>query len=315
LTICVGKDLFCRLETDERHAAVCEEVHAMKNHTFNRGLVKSTRFNYYSIIPLTVAAFLLEAGNARGMVVVDGGFQDDNTLDAVAPIPLTGIGLYGYQSPGFSSGDWTQIGNTDPFNPSLTDTALNNSGVWDPSLLNIGGVKGLTLLGGYNNVAYVDSFAAIQNNTGQTLSPETVYTLTGYVGNTSILGLGLNDFTGDVTVELLAGTTVVASGQVQAPGLINGVLGVLSPEFELNYTTGATAPAGDLSIELEGPGFNGDVLNVADLDTQVIYDDIGLTTSSVVPEKENQALAAFGLLFLGGTVGRKMINSRKKANA
>jgi hypothetical protein len=146
---------------------------------------------------------------------------------------------------------------------------------------------------GGNQVGYANSEGAISQTlngangtTTATLLGGQVYILSGYIGNRSGFG-----FTGSgALVELLAGSTVIASETVAAPAAGSFAT------WSISYTVPASVPSnetGDLEIYLGGPNSG----------SQVNYGEISLSYSPV-PEPVNVALGIFGGVLLVAILAR-----------
>ena len=147
-----------------------------------------------------------------------------------------------------------------------------------------------------HQVGFVNSGVINQILTA-TLQANSVYTLSGYIGNRSDFGFN------SATVALFVGN----SGNTSFTQL--GSLVITAPSagtfatWSFDYTSPSSIPGtetGDLVISLGGPNSG----------SQVNYDEISL---SYVPEPVNMALAMFGILAVGGTAGRRWLTSRKNA--
>lgn len=128
-------------------------------------------------------------------------------------------------------------------------------------------------------MAFSNGGTISQTLTGIGLNPDSTYTLSVYVGDR------LDGETSNYSFSLEAGSTILAT--------FSGYTGNITPgtwqqEF-LTYTTGDTAPSGDLTILLTSAG------------TQTDFDDVSLTDPpSNTPEPGSVWMLGAGLLGLLG---------------
>jgi hypothetical protein len=124
-----------------------------------------------------------------------------------------------------------------------------------------------------------------------TYLPNTIYTLSGYVGSPTSRGIGAGGST--AYVEILAGSTVLTDEALTDPGAGNW------DTFSVSYTTGAVAPAGDIVILLGEENGSG----------QAEYTGISFTTDPAaagVPDGTS-TLSLLGISLIGlGALWRKL---------
>ena len=145
-----------------------------------------------------------------------------------------------------------------------------------------------------NQVGVSYSGGGLYQQLSATVVANQIYTLTGYVGNNANYHMG-----NGAMVYLLAGGLNGSGGTVLASETITTPTSGTFASWSISYTSHSSLPSGDLYIELGGPTSGGD----AD------YDNIQLSYSPV-PEPVDTALIVFGILMVGGTVGRRFVALR-----
>jgi hypothetical protein len=115
---------------------------------------------------------------------------------------------------------------------------------------------------------------------GVTLLPNTIYTLTYFVGKRLDLPMSSS-----YSVSLDAGTTatVLASDSAGAPGLGTFI------QRTITFSTGASPVAGDLLIDIKATGLNGAA------SAQTDFDNFVLTSTSAVPEPATFSFIGIGV--------------------
>lgn len=131
-----------------------------------------------------------------------------------------------------------------------------------------------------NIVAFANSGGTIsQTLTGTSLQPNSTYTLSAYIGNRA------DGISGDYSVQLEAGSTVLATLSGAASAIPSGTFA----QKELTYTTGGSAPSGNLGIVLSNTSntqsdFNGVQLTLEGSQTIDYYLQDGLGTTRVMAD-------------------------------
>ena len=225
------------------------------------------------------------AGRAALVTINNPSFEDDSSSATTNPGEYSGEG-HGASFPNtYGSGaNWVGHGGS----PAGFYTGEYHITTTDYSL---GAPNG-------HNVAFLDQgFGGgyITQDLTATLLANTVYTLTGYIGSRSGSGM-----TGTALVELIAGSTVIATGTLNAP--TQGTF----QSWSINTSSDTTSFLSGLL------GQNLQIYLGASTGGQVNYDNISLDATPV-PEMENEALALFGILAVGGVAGRRWLASRKNA--
>jgi hypothetical protein len=138
-------------------------------------------------------------------------------------------------------------------------------------------------------MAYSNGSTISQTLTGVSLLPDSVYTLSVYVGDR------LDGENTSYSVSLDAGATVLNTFS----GLTSSITpGTFQQEF-VTFTTGGTVTPGDLSIQLTSAGLQTDFADV-DLTVQPVGDDpVG------TPEPGTCLMLGMGLLGILGLAVRK----------
>jgi hypothetical protein len=146
----------------------------------------------------------------------------------------------------------------------------------------------------YTQTATIETFSQVLT---ATLQASTIYQFTGYYG--SSLNNGYSTYSSDATpfVELLAGSTVIASANLTTPPTQGSF-----DSWTLNYNSTGSSYVGDTLEIVLGLNINGN--QNSNGAGQVDFADIQLQT---VPEPVNMALAMFGILTFGGIATRRWI--------
>jgi len=147
--------------------------------------------------------------------------------------------------------------------------------------------------------------ASISQNTAVSLQPDTIYTLSVWLGTQKYtLGGGTGTTSPGGTLELTAGVT-------DGNGISGGVVLASSPEeypayetwydYTLTYTTGATIPGADSGL------LGISILEDAATHAELQIDDVTLTEQSYTPTPETNTILLFGtgMLFIGSILRKK----------
>ena len=219
-----------------------------------------------SVVLTLLAVLFSGVAMADNIAVQNASFEDSNPLDVSC-----GSGC-AYNSGPIPS--WTVTGGQS--GSAMLDSSLYTS-IPDGSL-----------------IAYTNGGTISQTLTGISLLPDSIYTLSVYVGNR------FDQQITDYSFSLLAGSSVLNTFSGS-----NGTItpGTFEQEF-LTYTTGSIVTAGDLGIQLSSAGGQGD------------FDDVQLTVVPVendftngdpvsTPEPSSLLMLGMGLLGITGLAVRK----------
>ncbi len=252
--------------------------------------LKTPLFVRASSLLALVAAFSLGVAPAHATTipVPDGDFSSAASYGSIGGGLLNPSG-----SAVIGSGPWTgtysgALGVLAP--PTLT---INSTGA------TISGIAGINALGIVDNGG---SFS--QTLSGQTYAANTTYTLTADVNASTPLGAALLQSSG-VGIALTANGTVVSS-TTSTPGIVSLLSGT-NYQVQLTFQTGASAPSGNIGIQLfDQPGG----LLTANLLSSVTFSNVTLNATTV-PEP-----TSFGLLGIGlSTLGWARFRKRRQAAA
>jgi hypothetical protein len=220
-----------------------------------------------SVVLALLAVLFSGVAMADNIAVQNASFEDSNPLDISC-----GSGC-AYNNGPIPS--WTTTGGQS--GSAMLDSSLYTS-IPDGSL-----------------IAYTNGGTISQTLTGISLLPNSIYTLSVYVGNR------FDQEITDYSFSLLAGSTVLNTFSGS-----NGTItpGTFEQEF-LTYTTGSIVTAGDLGIELSSAGGQGDFDDVQ-LTVVPVDNDFGNDGGPVsTPEPSSLLMLGMGLLGIAGLAVRK----------